>query len=186
MKKKNRIKEEHHGPIKSFVFRHFLTCVFTIVALFTFLAIMIERSMTLLPVCIYWKDVQVGIILLSAILAVVKNFRFKSSYKIMEQFVIYFAEISSFCIITLACVFLPNRYIHKEEPTTYYGLIIDTTKEYSKAIYNFAKIKLNGEDTCLWYETGREAKPVGTRCILTIGRGIFNLRYVQDVDFIVQ
>ena len=100
---------------------------------------------------------------------------------------IYLVKVASIYVIIPALIFLPNRYIPVEKNKTCYGLIVNTDYTSSKGKHYYsAKVKLNNEDTYFWYRTGDKPKPIGTKCILSVGRGIFGLRYVQDVDFIVE
>ena len=45
---------------------------------------------------------------------------------------------------------------------------------------------LDNEDISFWYDTYKETKPLGTKCIMNIKRGFFGLRYADNVDFLVE
>ena len=51
---------------------------------------------------------------------------------------------------------------------------------------NYVKIKVDNENTSFWYDINNEPKPVGTKCILSVQKGFFGLRFVENVDFLVE
>ena len=102
-----------------------------------------------------------------------------------------FVKVSLCFILIPALVFLPNKYLSskssfKEE----YGKVIDLTavsvNKTPTSKKNYVKIKLDNEDISFWYDTYKETKPLGTKCIMNIKRGFFGLRYADNVDFLVE
>ena len=99
---------------------------------------------------------------------------------------------TSLCFILIpALILLPNKYL----PSTIlvkekYGVVIDLASikinKSTSSRKNYVKIKLDNEDISFWYDTYKETKPLGTKCIMNIKRGFFGLRYAYNVDFLVE
>ena len=164
---------------------------FFIFILFVTLQIVTEWSCldTLLPVCIPWMyhhHVVLGVFLLSFVVNPIRKHFLHKKKPISDS---YEFKIAMVLIIVPAIVFLPNRYIPIEPGTEYQGETISQTSvsvttPSCKRIY--VKIKLNQEDTSFWYCLYQDSKPLGSKCIVTVRRGIFGMRYVENVVFLVE
>lgn len=159
--------------------------------LIVYIDLLVQYSYTLLPICIPWMYDKIGMITFSGLCALIKKYLGKSSDGFSDISCVCFVKVSLCFILIPALVFLPNKYLSltssfKEE----YGKVIDLTYVYvnkspsSKQYY--VKIKLDNEDISFWYDTYKETKPLGTKCIMNIKRGFFGLRYADNVDFLVE
>jgi hypothetical protein len=86
-------------------------------------------------------------------------------------------------------LFLPNRYIPISPKTERIGIVVDNTEwGLSKTGFssNYVKIKVAEEDVCFWYNLYKSSKPLGNKCIVSMRRGLFGIRYVENVDFLVE
>lgn len=100
-------------------------------------------------------------------------------------------ETTFWLIITSSIVALPNRFIPIDDTKVITGKVVDKTKwkllsKTTGGWQNYVKIKIDGEDTFFWYNLDYENKEYGTRCLISERKGIWGLRYVTNVDFIVE
>ena len=168
---------------------------FLIFPLFVYLQIVTEMSCmdTLLPVCIpwmYYQYVVLGTFLLPFIVTpIIRYFRKTSRKKksISESYV-WIIFVAS--IIIPAIIFLPNRHISLGTGTECQGVVIDQTSaavnKSPSSNRNYVKIRIDGENTSFWHGLNKESKPLGSKCIVSVKRGIFGMRYVEEVDFLVE
>lgn len=151
------------------------------------LEIMVRRNNTLLPICIPWMYDYVLMLFLPFGIASVKKWLFNSHKKFFDIYEVIFLKTIQFIILIPSIVFLPNKFIPIDEPTSCCGTIssIDSLKitRTRSSIRYYVKIKLIGDDYSFWYDLGKEIKPLGTKCDLTVRRGLFGLRFVEKVDF---
>ena len=162
-----------------------------VIALVVDLEILVQHSYTLLPICIPWMYDKIGMITFSGLCALIKKYLGKSSDGFSDIWCVCFVKVSLCFILIPALVFLPNKYL----PSTIlvkekYGVVIDldsvTTNKSPSSKNYYVKIKLDNEDVSFWYDTYKETKPLGTKCIMNIKRGFFGLRYADNVDFLVE
>ena len=162
-----------------------------VIALVVDLEILVQHSYTLLPICIPWMYYIIGISIVSVLLALIKKCFSKTSEKFVEIEAMYLLKTSLCFILIPALILLPNKYL----PSTIlakekYGVVIDfasiTTNKSPSSKKYYVKIKLDDEDISFWYDTYKETKPLGTKCIMNINRGFFGLRYADNVDFLVE
>ena len=147
---------------------------------------------TLLSVYIPWIHyvaclsaiVVCGFVLIKAMRKVFKK-RNKNIIKAIERFGIVFIFT---IVIVPSLIFLPNRLIPIESEHVLYGHVVENNswKPPSKSTGRIScvKIKIDGENTWFWYDYKKKA--IGTRCIINERKGIWGLRYVTNVDFIVE
>ena len=163
--------------------------------LLLFLQIVTQMSCmdTLLPVCIpwmYYQYVVLGTFLLPFIVTpIIRYFRKTSRKKksISESYV-WIIFVAS--IIIPAIIFLPNRHISLGTGTECQGVVIDQTSavvnKSPSSDRNYVKVRLDGEETSFWYCMNKDSKPLGSKCTVYVKRGIFGMRYVKNVDFLVE
>ena len=147
---------------------------------------------TLLSVYIPWIHyvecllaiIVCGFVLIKAMRKVFKK-RNKNIIKAIERF----GTVFIFTIVIVpSLIFLPNRLIHIESEHILYGHVVENNswKPPSKSTGRITcvKIKIDGENTWFWYDCKKKA--IGTRCLISERKGIWGLRYVTNVDFIVE
>lgn len=155
---------------------------------------------TLMPVCLPWMYYDFFMcclciaffIIMEIILKVMsKRHTGRKKKQLGPSYYIWpFIAISAVIIIP-ALIILPNRFVSVNSSVTYHGTVIEredqvcTLTKTAGSKFNYVKIKLN-DNTTFWHNINQETKPLGTRCIIKAKTGIFGLRYVQDVDFIVE
>ena len=159
--------------------------------LIVYIDLLVQHSYTLLPICVPWMYDIIGVNFVSILLALIKIFLRKTSEGFWDVWGTYLLKTSLCFILIPALILLPNKYL----PSTIlakekYGVVIDlasvkTNKSPSSRNY-YVKIKLDNEDISFWYDTYKETKPLGTKCIMNIKRGFFGLRYADNVDFLVE
>ena len=161
------------------------------IALIVYLQILVKDSNTLLPICIPWMYDRFAMCVISILLAFIKKISGKSKEKFGGIFGGYCIKTALCFILIPALILLPNKYL----PSTIlakekYGVVIDlvsvTTNKSPSCKNNYVKIKLDNEDISFWYDTYKETKPLGTKCIMNIKRGFLGLRYADNVDFLVE
>lgn len=87
-------------------------------------------------------------------------------------------------------IFIPNRYTSIGKQQVSRGTIVKLSswqlpsKTTNGSNISCAKIMTADGKRFFWHNCHDEA--IGTKCIIKSNRGIFGLRYVQDVDFIVE
>ena len=161
------------------------------IALIVYLEILVQDNNTLLPICIPWMYDRFAMCVISILLAFIKKISGKSKEEFGSIFGGYCIKTALCFILIPALILLPNKYL----PSTIlakekYGVVIDfasvTTNKSPSCKNNYVKIKLDNEDISFWYDTYKETKPLGTKCIMNIKRGFFGLRYADNVDFLVE
>ena len=144
---------------------------------------------TLLPVCIPWMYYEYVVLGVCSLPFVVNPIRKRFLHKKKPVSDSYGLKIAMILIIVPAIIFLPNRYIPIEPGTEYQGETISQTSvpatKSPSSILNYVKIELNQKDS-FWYSLKKESKPLGSKCIVTVRRGIFGMRYVENVDFLAE
>ena len=159
--------------------------------LIVYIDLLVQHSYTLLPICVPWMYDIIGVNFVSILLALIKIFLRKTSEGFWDVWGTYLLKTSLCFILIPALILLPNKYL----PSTIlakekYGVVIDlvsvTTNKSPSCKNNYVKIKLDNEDISFWYDTYKETKPLGTKCIMNIKRGFFGLRYADNVDFLVE
>ena len=170
-----------------------LDCVILLIAiaLIVYLEILVQDNNTLLPICIPWMYDRFAMCVISILLAFIKKISGKSKEKFGSIFGGYCIKTALCFILMPALILLPNKYL----PSTIlvkekYGVVIDLASikinKSTSSRKNYVKIKLDNEDISFWYDTYKETKPLGTKCIMNIKRGFFGLRYADNVDFLVE
>ena len=93
----------------------------------------------------------------------------------------------SVLILLPAFIFIPNRHIPTKPEIECQGVVIDNTTwpamTKTPINRNYVKVKLDGENTSFWYRLTKDTKPHGSKCIVSVKRGVFGMRYVKKVDF---
>lgn len=164
-----------------------------ICALLLFLQIITQMSCmdTLLPICIpwmYYQYVVLGISLLPFIINPIRKYFTKSSGKgkSFSESYVWILIVAS--IIIPAIIFLPNRHIPIGVEKECLGIVVDKTSapvnKSPSSERNYVKVRLDGENTSFWYCLNKESKPLGSRCIASVRKGILGMRYVEKVDFL--
>ena len=180
MKQNSRIKE---------LFYLFVFCFFV------FLQIMVEKSArdTLLPICIPWmySYLVLGLLLmLPFLVAPCKKLFCKKLKNCNTNHETFILKAVVLLIIVSAIVFIPNRYISIRPEAECQGIVVDKTSvafNKTPSFYrNYVKIQLDGENTSFWYCLNKNSKPLGSRCVISVRRGIFGMRYVEKADFFVE
>mgnify|MGYP004621099169 FL=1 len=162
-----------------------------VIALVVFFEILVQDNNTLLPICIPWMYDRFAMCVISILLAFIKKISGKSKEEFGSIFGGYCIKTALCFILIPALILLPNKYL----PSTIlvkekYGVVIDLASikinKSTSSRQNYVKIKLDNEDISFWYDTYKETKPLGTKCIMNIKRGFFGLRYADNVDFLVE
>ena len=166
---------------------------FLIFPLFVYLQIVTEMSCmdTLLPVCIPLMFYLAALACLSLLpliaTRIVRYFR-KPSRKKKSISDSYIWKIVVVLIIVPAIIFLPNRYIPIGPEMECQGIVVDQisapVNKSPSSNRNYVKIRIDGENTSFWHGLNKESKPLGSKCIVSVKRGIFGMRYVEEVDFL--
>ena len=149
---------------------------------------------TILPISIRWMYYQSVLLLLYVALELIRAYYIKyrdrgkkTKHRVFSG--VISIRIILFIIVLSGLVFLPNRYIPTESRIENAGIVIDYTKwGLSKTGFdsNYVKIKLTKDGSCFWYDMYTHSKPLGSKCIVTVRRGIFGMRYVENVVFLVE
>ena len=149
---------------------------------------------TLLPICIRWMYYQSVLLLFYIILELFRAYhaRYVNKNKRTKQQILsssFSIRVLQILIIISGMLFLPNRYIPIGPKTEGIGIVVDNTEwGLSKTGFssNYVKIKIDEEDVCFWYSLYKSSKPLGNKCIVSMRRGLFGIRYVENVDFLVE
>ena len=149
---------------------------------------------TLLPICIRWMYYQSVILLLYIILELFRDYhaRYANKNKRTKQQTLsssFSIRIIQILIIISGLLFLPNRYIPIGPQTERIGIVVNNTEwGLSKTGFsnNYVKIKIAEEEVSFWYNLYKSSKPLGNKCIVSMRRGLFGIRYVENVDFLVE
>ena len=129
----------------------------------------------------------------SIVLALIIKYLCKSKKDFLYLWLMYFWKLAVFIVMIPAVIFLTNNFYSSEESLKHCeGLIIDIQQasvgpsKTASPLRNYVKIKVDNENTSFWYDINNEPKPVGTKCILSVQKGFFGLRFVENVDFLVE
>ena len=148
---------------------------------------------TLLPICIRWMYYQFAMWITFIALETFREHYGKPKKKKKEAPSLSFAftlKCMSVLILIPAFIFIPNRYIPTNPETEYQGKVIDNTTwpamTKTPINHNYVKVKLNGENTSFWYCLGKDSKPLGGKCIVSARKGLFGMRCVNKIDFLVE
>lgn len=164
-----------------------------ICALLLFLQMVTQMSCmdTLLPICIPWMYYQyviLGVALLPFIITPIRKCFTKSLGKGKSSSESYVWMTFVAFIIIPAIIFLPNRHIPIGVEKECLGIVVDKTSapvnKSPSSERNYVKVRLDGENTSFWYCLNKESKPLGSRCIASVRKGILGMRYVEKVDFL--
>ena len=168
------------------------SCILFIV-LFTGLEACVRKSNMLLPICIPWMYDYEVLFAVSIVLALIIKYLCKSKKDFLYLWLMYFWKLAVFIVMIPAVIFLTNNFLSSEESLKHCeGLIIDIQQasvgpsKTASHLRNYVKIKVDNENTSFWYDINNEPKPVGTKCILSVQKGFFGLRFVENVDFFVE
>lgn len=144
---------------------------------------------TLLPICIPWMYYLFILVIAYVVLELTLSY-FSISRKNVAKRHTFSITFSFKCVLVLvvvpALIFLPNRYIQIGPKTEHQGVVVDKTTWSmlrTSSSTNYVKIRLDAENTSFWYNTRNEFKPLGRKCMVLVGRGLFGMRYVERVDF---
>ena len=148
---------------------------------------------TLLQVCIpwmYYEHVVLGVSLLPFIVNPIIRLVRKPSKKKKPISESYIWKIAIVLIIVPTIIFLPNRFIPIGPKVELRGGVIDQiavpVNKSPSSDRNYVKIRLDEENISFWYYLNKESKPLGTKCIVSTRKGLFGMRYVEDVGFLVE
>lgn len=147
---------------------------------------------TLLPICIPWMYYPFILVIVYVVLELTLSYIsiFKKNVAKRHTFSFTFSFKCIFMLVIVpALIFLPNRYIQKGPASEHQGVIVDnTTWSTTRAVSssNYVKIRVDEESASFWNNMKKDSKPIGSKCIVSVRRGIFGMRYVEDVDFIVE
>lgn len=183
-KRMDKFPSKHKGTLFT------LICILLVI-----LQIVTQKSCmeTLLPICIpwmYYQYVVLGIFLLPFLIASIRKLFWGKISKKESIIDPYVWKIIMTLIIVPAIIFLPNRYIPIEKGTEYKGVVVDqTTAPVNKSPCsqrNYEKIKIIDEDLSFWYCLNKDSKSYGSKCLISARRGIFGMRYIEKVVFLVE
>ena len=170
-----------------------LFCIFIVVSI----TYWIESTClnTLLSICIPWMYYQFVLLLLFIVLEVFRDYynkpkkpRRKNKNRRVLSYTFSIKCIAAIIIIP-ALFFLPNRYVKIEPGIEYEGCVVDQTEwKLSKTASwnNYVKIKIDDSNASFWCDLGKESWPIGTKCIISARKGIFGMRYVENVRFLIE
>ena len=181
-KRMDKFPSKHKGTLFT------LICILLVI-----LQIVTQKSCmeTLLPICIpwmYYQYVVLGISLLPFIINLIRKYFTKSSGKgkSFSESYVWILIVAS--IIIPAIIFLPNRHIPIGVEKECLGIVVDKTSapvnKSPSSERNYVKVRLDGENISFWYCLNKESKPLGSRCIASVRKGILGMRYVEKVDFL--
>ena len=170
-----------------------LFCIFVVVSI----TYWIESTClnTLLSICIPWMYYQFVLLLFFIVLEVFRDYynkpkkpRRKNKNRRVLSYTFSIKCIAAIIIIP-ALFFLPNRYFKIEPEIEYEGCVVDQTEwKLSKTASwdNYVKIKIDDSNASFWCDLGKESWPIGTKCIISARKGIFGMRYVENVRFLIE
>lgn len=145
---------------------------------------------TLLPICIRWMYYPFVMCVIFIALETFREHFGKPKKKKQKGPSLSFSftlKCMSVLILIPAFIFIPNRYIPTKPKTEYLGVVIDNTTwpamTKTPINNNYVKVKLNGENTSFWYCLKKDSKSLGSKCFVSVKRGIFGMRYVKRVNF---
>ncbi len=147
---------------------------------------------TLLPFCFPWMYYQFVLIILFVLLESIRGRCRKYIKKIkngtITSFIVSYKSVILLIIIP-ALFLLPNRYIQTDSEVEYKGVVIDNTTwamTRTASWSNYVKIRIEDLNTSFWCDVEKVTQPIGTKCTVSVRRGIFRMRYVEDVRFLVE
>lgn len=155
------------------------------------LAILVRSSYPLLPVCIPWMHDYLVIIVLSLCFSLVEKFFKHTTLSITNIWFKYFCKLFIGYVVIASIVFLPNRLFSSGGSSKMTATVSDNVIEVfvpSKQAGSWAyysKIYVEDCDMSFWYYSGKKPQTVGRRCIVEVKKGIFGIRYVYRVDFLI-
>ncbi len=142
---------------------------------------------TLLPICIRWMYYQFVMWGIFIALEFSRVFFWKTKKKVPSLSFTFTIKCMSVLILLPAFIFIPNRHIPTKPEIECQGVVIDNTTwpamTKTPINRNYVKVKLDGENTSFWYRLTKDTKPHGSKCIVSVKRGVFGMRYVKKVDF---
>ena len=183
--------------LKEWLINHHLTIMFIFAsALITINELSLMN--TLFPYCVLWMYYGFSVIVILGALIIIQYIYNRKQKKCAKKqkkkdddndalpYIITF-----WLIIITSLVALPNRFIPIGSTKVITGKVVGKTKwklllKTAGGWQNYVKIKIDGENTFFWYNLDYENKEYGTRCIINERKGIWGLRYVTNVDFIVE
>ena len=143
---------------------------------------------TLLPICIPWMYYLFILVIVYVVLELTLSYFSISRKNVAKRHTFPFT-FSFKCIFVLvfvpAFIFLPNRYIQIESRSEHQGVIVDnTTWKMTRATSSdYVKIRIDEDNASFWYNMRKDSKPLGSKCRVSLGRGLFGMRYVEEVSF---
>jgi hypothetical protein len=143
---------------------------------------------TLLPICIPWMYYLFILVIVYVVLELTLSYFSISRKNVAKKHTFPFT-FSFKCIFVLvfvpAFIFLPNRYIQIESRSEHQGVIVDnTTWKMTRATSSdYVKIRIDEDNASFWYNMRKDSKPLGSKCRVSLGRGLFGMRYVEEVSF---
>ena len=157
---------------------------------------------TLFPYCVPWMYYGFSMLMVMGVLGSIQEIHTryytrsrknhtKKKKKGNDSNDLFALETPFWLIIISSFIALPNRYIPIDDTKVITGKVVDKTKwkllsRTTSGWQNYVKIKIDGEDTSFWYNLDYENKECGTKCLISERKGIWGLRYVTNVDFIVE
>lgn len=147
---------------------------------------------TLLPICIPWMYFQFLLIIIYVVYELIsernRSFTDKVHKREFKSFRFLYKSIW-LLIIVPALILLPNRYICIGSEIKYEGIVVDKTTwamTRTASWNNYVKIRLENLNTSFWCNQKKALQPNGSKCIVTVRRGVFGMRYVEDVSFLIE
>ena len=169
-----------------------IVCSIVAIVLVVGVEFLLRRCNTILPICIPWMDDYYWIYILSFALTLIRKYLLKSKKGFVDMWLKSLILFAVIIIVIPASVLLPNKYFGVRKEMSVRGIVIETEQASSgapsKAHHQsecWLKIKLSEEDAYFWYDHGKNP-PLSTRCILSVKKGLFGLRYADNVDFLIE
>ena len=146
----------------------------------------------IISICVPWMNAYEWVYGGALGLTLIKKYLFHSKCDIGEIWLKSLFFVSVIVIIIPASIFLLNKYLNTDKEVYVCGKVIETRHESSwepsktpgSKCY-WLKIKLENEDFSFWYDYGKKP-PLSTKCILSVKKGLFGLRYADNVDFLIE
>ena len=145
---------------------------------------------TLLPYCFQWVYYLIALFSVPLLISVWVKYVRGSDETFSYIYGVIYLKSTIIFIFILSILFIPNRCILFGNPVNYDGIVVD--KDYivytksSSSHSNLVKINLKTDHTSFWYELNKKTKPIGSKCIVSVRRGMLGMRYVEKVDFLVE
>ena len=190
MSKKNTLK--NGSSHNNYAVAGIIVCSIGAIVLVEGIEFLLCRCNTFLPICIPWMDDYEWIYELSIVLTLIRKYLFKSKSVFWNLWFKNFILFVVIIIVIPASILLPNKYFGAGKEMSIRGIVIETKQASSGAPSKtphheeyWLKIKLSEEDAYFWYDYGEEP-PLSTKCILSVKKGLFGLRYADNVDFLIE